>query len=385
MAVLRIFYWTLLAIVSGGSTASYAVDLTLQVGDQVHQVAISATSQAQVDFPTVPSDSNLVFTLDTSDWNMQDTEEAAVAFTIKRHDLVDTATDEYRHALMVVRPLTIENEQISLRSDTEIWGWGWASTSVLAWMPGAEPISDPEEVVQFISISGQTIEVDFQNLRTVLGRTGTSNPNDFEWDFRLLWSSHLDQGALQPLSQSDVDNTWLPLSTKASFTDPLSQGYGVSGHFTVGLVEPDDIDIELYAGWNLIMPPYEVTLAETEVPQSQIESIWQINVETATFSQLAPDGATLSSGVPYWLRLSIEEPLAITDLAISTGYRTIEGTEWSLLSVTESTSVASLFSEIGTEGFWHWDGGQWQSSLSDVPAFLNGFSVFEPGQAYYYQ
>jgi len=47
--------------------------------------------------------------------------------------------------------------------------------------------------------------------------------------------------------------------------------------------------------------------------------------------------------------------------------------------------VASLFSEIGTEGFWHWDGGQWQSSLSDVPAFLNGFSVFEPGQAYYYQ
>jgi len=362
-----------------------AADFSVQVGSHVQQVDISGTSIPQIDFPSVSEDANLVFTIDASGWNLQDTESAAFGFSIERHDKESTvSTDEYRRALMVVRPLKVENGVISLLPDTEVRGWGWKylNQGELAW----RTVSNQTEVAQYISINGQSIVVDYHNLRTAAGLSAVSNPNDFDWEYRLLWSDHLSQGSLQPLSASEVIDTWLPISLDSSFTDPLSQGYGVNGRFTVGQVAATNVDVQLNPGWNLIELPYTVSLGTGGIPVQQLESVWQIDVTSGGFTQINPQEISmLQASTPYWVKLSINEVLTLSGVTMLEEVRVTEGPQWNLVSVASNTAVSSIYDQLSTQGFWYWDGEQWMSALSGVPTVLNGFDVLQPGSAYYYK
>ncbi|MBT4130828.1 MAG: hypothetical protein HON27_09720 [Candidatus Marinimicrobia bacterium] len=217
-------------VVSDSQSTDYP--LVLEVGNFKITKPITGESISGVDFPEVSTSSNFIFKIDAASWEAQNTESAAFGFSLERKDRVETPDDEYRRALMVVRPLKIENGTVSLLPNTEVRGWGWKyqNQGEMAW----RTVTNPSEVAQYISISGQTIIVDYHNLRTAAGLSATSDPNGFDWQYRLLWSKHLNQSSLQPLTSSVVSTDWLPLVLETSFTDPFDQGYGITGSVSVG-------------------------------------------------------------------------------------------------------------------------------------------------------
>ena len=363
-----------------------AADFSVQVGEHVFQDQITGATIQQIDFPAVSSTSNLSFNIDANSWSMQDTEMASFGLLIERDDKQDTtATDEYRRAIIVVRSLKIEDGIMSLTQNSELYVWAYKLGITFT-----KKISNLEEVSQYINVNNTAITVDYHGLRDAAGLTSTSNPNGFEWKYRMVWSNQMDQGALQPISIDEIKETWLPFGSYhillENFTEPFSNGYGISGDFSVGKVAANNINVQLNSGWNLVEFPFSVPLNESGILIEQVQSLWQVNVAAGTFAWVDPQHiSSLTVSTPYWIKLSNSEPFSLSRPTMLSGVQSTTGSQWSLVSVASDTAVSPLYIQLDTQGFWHWDGEQWQSALSEVPAVLNGFDQLQPGHAYYYQ
>lgn len=386
-------YLKAIVVLCSLSSSVNGADLTLQVGDHTTLFDFSASKLESVDFPEVQADANLTFTLDASNWTKHDSESVAIGFSIEREDKTETtATDEYRRALMVIYPLKVSNGVISIQSSTQVLGWGWldSNADTIVW-------SDPKSnVADFVEIKGEQLQIDYHGLRKAVGRDGVSNPNQFNWNYRLLWSSQLiSTTSVSTLSEQEVKQTWLPYANRSDFVSPFTGGEGVYGSFSVGKpgVKSTTITNSLQPGWNLVIPSYDILVGSEGINSAQIEVLWEIdsacsNATCQMFTELSPTTINmLSKGNAYWLKLVGEEPVQIQRDILNAGTPvTHTGVDWSLYGVTTETAAIDVLQTLSIEALWGWDPEreQWRSAVDGVPIFLNSLQQLQPGQGYYF-
>jgi len=361
-----------------------AADLVVAVGEYSQPFDFSATKLTSVDFPQVDSAANLVFTVDANGWELQDSEQAVIGFSIERKDKSETTVDEYRRALMMIKGIRINGGQFSLNEDAELRGWGWKFLDQSE--GGAKTITGSASVESYITFDGNIIKIDYQNLRVAVGLSAISDPNNFDWNYRLVWSSHFGLTGGITVTSDEVDAEWLPSSGKPAFIDLFENGSAVQGDFSVGKVVATSLSIELHPGWNLLVPPFFIEIDSAALAIERIESIWEGSPTIDSFTYQNPVELTgLTKGLPYWVKLSGETPLTLSGSILTDTISSISGSEWSLVSVSQESSALSMLQTVSATGLWCWSDNRWNSYLAEVPSFLNGFTHLKPGVGYYYR